>query len=777
MFLKSLLLSVRKKVGEPILIFLSVALAVAVFLSAVALRESIEKEAIASYRFLSGKAEIEASLSPDLDLYYLTDSSAEFQRLKESADSVGELYAGFFFYASCEGAKKAFTRSYATDFSSLGSYNPVSCLSGEVPTGRTGAVISRAFADKIGAAVGSEILLSRYGSGQKIALTVSGIAEEKGVFASADLVLSERAAGRLFSLGDGATIYNRFFLDYSDEKLRTAGEGERSATERIGRENPSFSLSSPVNEENVGVTLAYQGTLIGVIAALVAVIGAVFIYTAVTLVLKNRIGLASLFMTAGATKGQLFFYLAAEILLYGLLGSIAGVFLSFGISRLFALAGSFASGVIRPSFALVALSVLFGVLLSFLSSLIPLLRLTRTSLYDALHFSSPVSKIGLYPSIVSFLILLLFTAATALVPSSLSFGFGVVAFGAAFAFVFFAAPLCVKGANALIMRAVKDGKAGILYVASSGAKEQKHSFAGARILAVASMAVIVVSLLSGEAASQLRAFEKLFKTEIVMTAPSGTASSLLGSVRQEDQVENAYLAYLENKCAVGEGKNTVTFIAVRAQEAEEALDLSVFGLSPSAIAGERKIAISRGLAMKLGVSEGKTLSIRLNGEFEEFAVSYLMDTPLTLAFADLSGLSIGANACLVKGKDPALFEALSEKYSTVSVSAKTRDVFSYVISLADSYLRVFRVLSILVALFAAAGYVNAYLASLRDRKKEFDVLAAAGAGKKEIAKILALENTVVLLSALALGFLLSAGLLFIVQNMLKTLGLYFSLIG
>ena len=75
-FLKSLLLGLRRKIGEPIMILLTVAIAVATFVSALALRDSVEQSAIASYRALAGRAALEASFSETYAPYYTTADSA-----------------------------------------------------------------------------------------------------------------------------------------------------------------------------------------------------------------------------------------------------------------------------------------------------------------------------------------------------------------------------------------------------------------------------------------------------------------------------------------------------------------------------------------------------------------------------------------------------------------------------------------------------------------------------------------------------------------------------
>lgn len=776
MFLKSLFLNFKRKIGEPILIFLTVALAVATFLSALALRSSIEKEAIRSYRSLSGRAEIQATFAGSEPAFYLTGGSEAISELTAAAEKVGSLHAGYYFYSSAKAEKEVFARVYSTDLSSLSNYNPVSIAAGSFEVSRTGAVLSRSFAKKIGVSLGGEFSLSRYGGNQKVTLTAVAFADEDGVFLSSDVLVSESVASRLVSLGDGVAVYNEFFVEFSSEKLKALSLNEEGAKALLAAQAPTFAFDSPVNDENVRTTLSYQSALLSVIAALVAAIGAVLIYTAVSLVMKNRISLCSLFMSAGATKAQLFGYLTAEILLYAFFGSVAGIALSFGVSALFSLVGSFAVGAISIDPLLCLFGVLFGVALAFLSSLLPILKLAGTSLYDALHYSSPVVRVRSLPAILCAALFLAFLLALAFAGVRFSLVLGVLAFLSAFALLLTLAPLAVKGVGEIVMRATANGKLGALYVASSATHRQKHSFAGARIFAVSVAAVAAVAVLCAEAESQLSSFDKLFKTDVLVTCSENDAPAILDSLRAEEGVGGAYLAYLETKCAIEGGSGTVTLVAVRAQEASRALDVSAFGFGYDAVAGSRKAAVSRGFAMKRGLKIGDPFAVRIGGEYVPFTVAALTDSPITIVFTDLSGLGVSPNACLVKTDEENTFDHLSEKYSLIGAVTKVKDVFSYVTSLARSYLKVFKWFNVLVILFAAVGYANALLASLRDRKREFEILSAVGANGADKLKILLAENAIVVLSSAALGAAFSVALLFIVQNMLKYYGLYFSLI-
>ena len=759
------------------MILLTVTIAVATFVSALALRGSIEQSAIASYRALAGNAALEATLSEDYDAYYVTAQNDDYLAFASECEKIGVLRSGYLFYASLGKGEGEFASLYATDRAALAEYNPVVCSEGEVTLSRTGVVLSEPFARKIGARVGDALTAARYGSAQTVKLTVTGVAESKGVFASVQALVSEESASRLLSLGDNVRVYNRFFIELSEQKMDSLGLDDGQVASELSAFSPVFDVTSPVNDRNVSVSLSYQSTLLLVIALIVAALGAILIYTAVSLVMKNRLATAALFKSVGATSGGLTLYLLAEILLYGLVGSLLGLAGSYAVGALFgAMTGSVAAFSVGWGAAL--LGVLFGVTLALLSALLPVLRLSLSPLYDLLRSHSPIFKAKYLPAVIStgvFLALFLWTAFAGV---SSAFIVGAFASLALLAAVFTAIPFAVKGVSVLLVRLTVDKpRFGKVYLAASGARFNRHAQSGARLLSIAILAVISIAVLLSEATGQLRSFDRLFRADVMISADSAEIAAVAADTRTVEGVSGAYFAYVETRCAVeGEEGNTVSFLAARFQEYESVFRAAEFGVDVASLSGSRHAAMGGGLALKLGLNVGDEFALTVNGGREVFTLASLIDTPLTVVFVDLSGLGIAPNYCLVSATDEA-FSRLSEKYALTGVVYRASDAFGYVTELAADYIRVFALFEALVFLFALAGYLNAALASYRDRKREYDLLGAAGASKRDKATLVIAENAIVVLTAALVGAALSFALLFLVQNMLKSLGLYFTLLG
>ncbi len=761
------------------MIVLTVTVAVATFVSALTIRSSVRQTAIDSYRALSGDSELEAVLSEAYSAYYLTSDNATFLSLKEECEKYGELRAGYLFYASIGKGEGSFAEVYATDVTQLSFYNGISLADGEVKKSRSGVVLSESFAKKIGAKTGDYLPATRYGSTQSLTLVVEGIAKPVGVFRQADALLSEEGASRLLSLGDNVRVYNRFFVDLSDQKMNSLGVTERGAKEALSVACPLFDLSSPVKEKNVEVTLSYQSTLLFMIALIVAVLGVILIYTAFSLVMKNRVSVAALFKSVGATDAGLTLYLLAEALLYGVVGSLLGIGASYGATALFGVVtGSVVSFSVGWGAAL--LGVLFGVLLAVLSALIPVVRLSYSPLYDMLHEASPVLSVKAMPALICGALFLALFLWTALASVTSAFVVGVFAFLALLAALFAVMPLAVKGASSLIVRLTANKpQAGKLYLAAAGAKHNRHAHSGARLLAIAVMAVVAVGVLLGESTRQLSSFNSLFRADIVISASSENLPSITAETKTVEGVSDAYLAYVGTRCELeGDKNNTVTLLAARGQEYEEVFNASEFGVDVGALknATGRGAAIGGGLALKLGLSVGDAFALVIEGSRVEFEICCLIDTPLTVVFADLNRLPFAPNVCLARGTREA-YSRLAEKYALEGAVYTSEDAFGYVIELADAYIKVFTLFEILVCVFAFLGYVNTAVASYRDRKRERELLVSAGASKSDVRVLVFAENALVTLLSAALGALCSVALLFIVQNMLKTLGLYFTLLG
>lgn len=776
MFVRSLLHSIKRKVGEPILIVATVLLAVAVFIAAFSLRVSVEKRVVESYRALAGDCALEASFSEDFSAYYTTEDSAEYRTLCEKAEAYGTVHSGYFSYLTATGAEESFARAYATDLSDLFEYNACRFVSGGVSSKATGVILRSAFAEKIGVKMGDRMQLSVYGSERKSMVEVVGLAEESGPFLQADILLTDTVMSRLLSMPEDVKIRNRFFIDLSEEKTEVLGVSEKEIAATLTLITPSFAFASPLNEEALGITLRYESTVLFAVAFLVAVLGVILIYTAVTLVMKNRLSLASLFRSVGASSRTLFFYLFAEIALYAVLGSLLGVAASYGVASLMNLMIGTASAPVSITFGMAALGVLFGVLLALLSAFIPVWRVGRMPLYEMMNSSSSVRKPEALPALIAGGLFLTFFLWSAFSSVALSLVSSVLAALSLFAFLFAYMPFLVKEANAILMRFSDKSAVGTLYIAAAGARENRHAQSGARLLVIALTVVISVATICGKATVQLSSLERLFRADVVISAESDDLRAIRSEVVAEKGVKGTYLAYIEQKCSLAQGANRVTLIAVRGEDFDVALDTSAFSLDVSSVLGERRLAIGRGLAMQAGVSVGDPILLEVGGVETVFTVASYLDTPLAIVFTDLSGLGIKENACLAEVSAETVTQDLAEKYSRSAFVVRFVELFSSYVEAANAYIRVLILLDVLVVIFALLGYVNNALASYRDRKREFRLLTEVGAGAAERKKIIFFENAVIVIAALLVATVASFFLLFIVQNMLKYFGAYFRLL-
>lgn len=264
----------------------------------------------------------------------------------------------------------------------------------------------------------------------------------------------------------------------------------------------------------------------------------------------------------------------------------------------------------------------------------------------------------------------------------------------------------------------------------------------------------------------------------MISASSDSLPSLAEEAQEVEGVSGAYLAYVANRSSiVGNKDNTVSLFAAYGQQYDKVFNAEELGVDVASFVGsERKAAIGGGLALKLGLEVGDTFTVELEDRKVDFVIASLIDTPLTVVFTDLYGLGLAPNVCLADGTEEARFR-LAEKYALDGTVITSSEAFGYVTDLAVAYMKVFTLFEVLVCLFAFAGYINAAIAAYRDRKRERELLVAAGASKRDIRLITLAENALVVLSSLLLGAIFSVALLYIVQNMLKTLGLYFTLIG
>src|SRR5437016_3214381 len=258
-------------------------------------------------------------------------------------------------------------------------FSPLALVQGSFPTTSSEVAIDKAAADKEHYAAGDTIRVIARGP-EKL-FTVSGIVK----FGSVSSIGSATIA--VFDLQTAQQLFNKVG---KFDVVRVAGKGDVSESKLAAEIRPLLpstaqvrTVSAQVKQEtkNVGFVGIIQKILLG-FGGVALFVGAFVIFNTISITVAQRMRELATLRTIGASRRQVMASVLAEALIIGLLASVVGLFLGFGLAvGLDKLMSSI--GIDLPKSATVfatrtiVVSLVVGTLITLLSAIRPAIRATR----------------------------------------------------------------------------------------------------------------------------------------------------------------------------------------------------------------------------------------------------------------------------------------------------------------------------------------------------------------------------------------------------------------
>ena len=272
-----------------------------------------------------------------------------------------------------------------------GELESLTYVDGHRPRGPTEASIDKAAADSANLELGEEIELIGQGSAKKFRLvgfTQLGSASFGG--ASIAQVTLPAAQALTHKLGRFDQISVVAVDGVSPTLLKRRIKGEMPAGVRVETGTESADRSSEEIRDNLG----FFQTFLLVFGFIAVFVGSFLIFNTFSITVAQRVSEFGMLRTLGASRPQILTTVLVEAIAIGLVGALLGIGGGFLIALL--LTELFkAAGLELPTTALVLesrtviVALLVGVLVTFVSSLIPALRSTRVPPIAALHAFVP----------------------------------------------------------------------------------------------------------------------------------------------------------------------------------------------------------------------------------------------------------------------------------------------------------------------------------------------------------------------------------------------------
>lgn len=658
--------------------------------------------------------------------------------------------------------------------------NPLTLEEGAAPTDAGEITVDRGLAGDESLAVGDDVtILTLAGPFDATIVGVTSFGSSDALDQGGTVTLPEATAFDWLAGGQ---------VEYQEAYLR--GEAPEELVDAVEADVPSGftaetgdQLRADKREEAGGFGRVLQTALQG-FALLALFVGAFVIYNTFTVIVAQRLRELAVLAAIGATPRQIKRSLRFEGLVIGLLGSVLGVVVGFGLAYLL-IAVLEAVGVALPgsgialSTPVIVQGILLGTIITFLSVMIPARRAARTepieALRDAAVETTTVSRTRI---VVSVVLLVLGLLGLLVGQSAVAVAMGAVAL---FVGVIVAGPMIAMG-GARVFRPVMSrlGLEGRLAVDNSARNPQRTATtANALLIGIFLVTFVTVAGTSAKdfAVGELQALES---ADYFLTSDGGTIDDgFVGSLEDIDGVKQVVPFRSESVTVDGQPSRLSTGDLASLSEVAS-LDLATGSLDDLT---EGTIAVSEaddgsgpavGDTVTVTDAAGDTADLDvvalLEPSLDATLVSSLVapatfdglvgDTAPTVAFVDVES---GAQSDTADAIDAA---AATRPDITVTAGNQLGQlvggIFDFLINAVNGLL----LMSVLVALI---GIVNTLSLSILERRRELGLLRVVGMVDKRVQRMVQLESVLIAalgtISGIVLGTFIGWATIFAIDRL------------
>jgi putative ABC transport system permease protein len=702
--------------------------------------------------------------------------------------AVGQIFtAGAFFDAKNEQIGSKFAPKFIT--SDLPeSLETQTYVEGRQPRDAKEAALDESAANEAGLGIGDTIKLAsveRVAAYRIVGLTKLGSASWGGA-SIAGLVLPEaqRITGKrgefdqvLIAAADG--VSEEALKERVQERLADPSLLVETAKENVER-----------NSDQIRDDLGFLRIALLVFAFVALFVGAFLIFNTFSITVAQRIREFGMLRTLGAGRGQILTSVIVEALAIGIVGALVGLAggygIAVGLNALFV-----AIGIDLPTTALVTkdrtivISLLIGIGVTLVSSLVPALRATRVppiAALLALELPRSRRRSALYAALA----VLLGVAGLGLVLAGL---FGGASGGGAAGLMGAGAVAVLLGVSLFSPRLVRPlaslaGRPlellrrliGRLARENTQRNPSRTAVTAAALMIGLAVVAFVTVFAAGIKSSIATAVDESFQGELVLQNTDGfspISPKAAGVARQVPGVELVSTVRAAQAKVVGGGKQRVSALAPDAAEVltidwTEGGPRTLRGLTDAQVILDKSLAGDEGLEVgeriRFLTQIGKRPDLEVVGEFEDKAellggaivTQGLMASQFDQRddFLDFIKLAPGADAEQVQS---ALIEAMDRDFPVIEVrnqqelKENQEEQINQLLGLIYALLA----LAVIVSLF---GIANTLALSIHERRRELGMLRAIGMSRRQVRTMIRYEAVITALIGAILGMII--GLVF-----------------
>jgi putative ABC transport system permease protein len=682
-------------------------------------------------------------------------------------------------------------------------FNPLILVAGSFPTNSSEVAIDKASADKQHYKVGDTIgVIAR---GPEKPFSISGIVK----FGSVSTIGSATIA--VFDLATAQQLFNK--IDKFDI-VRVAAKGDVSEAKLASEIKPILPPTAQVrtaeaqvkqDTKDVGFVGIIQKILLG-FGGVALFVGAFVIFNTISITVAQRMRELATLRTIGASRRQVLWSVLAEALIIGLLASVVGLFLGFGLAvGLDKLMASIGIDLPKSSTVFgtrtIVVSLLVGTVITLLSALRPAVRATRVPPIAAVRegaelppgrfaFLGPPLKALVAAAGIALLLYGFFVHGIGVTQRLLAMGVGafLLFVGVALISAWLVRPL----ATVLGWPATRiGGSAGRLARANSIRNPGRTASTAAALMIGIALVTSVAVLAAGIRHTVHSTLAHTFVGDYAVTAPDGFTPFTPASEKALRQVPGVTAVSGER---VGDGEAFGKNVGVSGVNGDVGKVIRIdwtqgSNATPAALGANGAILektyaehrhVGVGDRFALQTPAGKKLDLVLKGIYEApkgppafgtviisqstFDRVYPQPTNI-FQFVNIQGGASDANTAKLK---QALTPYPDVKLQTESQFRKNQSRF---IDQLLALLYVLLALSVIISLF---GIVNTLVLTVFERTRELGMLRAVGMTRRQVRRMIRHESVITALIGAALGIGLGFFIAFLVTQALKKDGIGFA---
>ena len=614
-------------------------------------------------------------------------------------------------------------------------------------------IINKDVSEKFNLALG-DMMEIKIGS-ESYSFLVSGIADKEGLFRGEGLnpfaVVPKEYLEELLHLEHP----NVAFLKVKDK------ENLSSLLSTLSESYKDYLVEESISDEAIEQQVSGIAVTFLLMTIVVSLISMFIIYSSFKVITIERLTVMGTFRSLGATRRMTNLILLLESVLYGLisgvLGCVLGVGILYAMSLVLADSGVSASILLTVQPLKLLFAFLLALILCILSSIIPILKVSKISVKDIIlnNWDNSTQRSSKIAPFVGVLFVLFALIAPTFLNRTVALPLGIISAILLIVGIIFLIRVIMKWSIKVFRRpfSLIFGNEGQL--ALNNLRQDKNVITNISILSIAIATILMINIIGHGVVMELNNYyDKTPKYDVMMTA-TNMDDSFIQSVKEVEGVTDVSGVYFKENVAVVDKDSYIGLIESANQDQfMEFWNFDIEG-NDEALIEEldegNNIILSLLKKNQLGVEVGDEISLQINDVTEDYKVIGFMNTSRNSA-----NYGVVSENNLIKGNENSFYSMLyiksdmdsyelqkkiNEKYVDDNVWTMTMmEAASIDMKNSEQQFTILKSFSVLSLLIGGLSIINNLVISFIQRRRSTAILRSVGMSRSQFVKATFVES-------------------------------------